>query len=271
VARIAVKVLKDHAKHVGRNLEGRSVLMLTSLPGVFGAEHWGAETRGSNIVLLLGKNSSRGALLARIGIVLTHELFHLWVPNALPLDGNYDWFFEGFTLYQALRSAVRLGFVDFQEYLNTMARVYDSYLATPDRDQFSLIEASQRRWTSSSSLVYDKGMLVAFVGDLILRSASENRRSLDDVYREMFLRFPRAATRVAGNEAIVSLLNEELGSNEFAERYIKRPSGIELETLLAPYGLRVENAGARSSFSVSSGLNKQQRELLRSLGYNRKS
>jgi predicted metalloprotease with PDZ domain len=270
-ARVAAKVLKDHATHVGRNLAGRSVLMLAALPGVFGAERWSAETRGSNVVVLLGKNSSRAALLGKIGIVLTHELFHLWVPNALPFDGNYDWFFEGFTLYQALRSAVRLGFIDFREYADTMARVYDSYLATPERDRFSLIEASQRRWTSSSSLVYDKGMLVAFLCDLKLRSASENRRSLDDVYRELFRRFPRAARRTDGNEAIVSLLNEQLGSNELTERYIKSQGGIELETLLGPYGLRVENAGARKRLSVSSALSRRQRELLRSLGYKRKS
>ncbi len=135
VTKVAAKVVKDHTKHVGRSLEGRSVLMLASLPGVFGAEHWSAETRGSNIVLLLGKNSSRGVLLGKIGIVLTHELLHLWVPNGLPFDGNYDWFFEGFTLYQALRSAARLGFIDFREYLDTMARVYDSYLATPERNR----------------------------------------------------------------------------------------------------------------------------------------
>jgi len=271
VTKVAAKVVRDHTKQVGRSLDGRSVLMLASLPGAFGAEHWSAETRGSNIVLLLGKNSSRRALLGKIGIVLTHELFHLWVPNGLPFDGNYDWFFEGFTLYQALRSAVRLGFIDFREYLDTMARVYDSYLATPERDRFSLIEASQRRWTSSSSLVYDKGMLVAFVFDLMLRGASENRRSLDDFYRELFRRFPQAARRVDGNEAILALLNEELGSNEPAEHYIKSPGGVELETLLARYGLRVESTGARKHLSISPALSRQQRELLRSLGYNRKS
>ncbi len=105
----------------------------------------------------------------------------------------------------------------------------------------------------------------------MLRGASENRRSLDDFYRELFRRFPQAARRVDGNEAILALLNEELGSNEPAEHYIKSPGGVELETLLAPYGLRVENIGARKRLSISSALSRQQRELLRSLGYNRKS
>ena len=87
---------------------------------------------------------------------MSHELFHLWVPNSLQLAGDYDWFFEGFTLYQALRTDLRLGLISFNDYLETIARVYDSYLAASDRDALSLIEASERRWTTSSSLVYEK-------------------------------------------------------------------------------------------------------------------
>jgi hypothetical protein len=269
--KIAVRVLKDHSKHVGHNLDGRSVLMLAPLPGSFGPERWSAETRGASVVLLLGRNSSRGPLLGKLEGVLTHELFHLWVPNALPFDGDYDWFFEGFTLYQALRSAVLLGFIDFSEYLGTMARVYDSYLVTSDRDRYSLIDASKRRWTNATSLVYDKGMLAAFLCDLMLRNASENRRSLDDVYRELFRSYPPSARRVDGNEAIISALNDALGRNGFAERYVRRESKIELQGLLAPYGLIVEDGGVRTRLSVSTALNKQQREILRSLGYNRGS
>jgi predicted metalloprotease with PDZ domain len=189
----------------------------------------------------------------------------------LPFDGDYDWFFEGFTVYQALRSAVLLGFIDFSEYLGTMARVYDSYLATSDRDRYSLIDASQRRWTSPSSLVYDKGMLVAFLCDLMLRNASENRRSLDDVYRDLFRRYLPSARRVDGNEAIFSVLNDALGRNGFAEHYVRSESKIELEALLATYGLMVEHGGARTRLSVSTALSKLQREILRSLGYNRRS
>ncbi len=269
--KVAARVLKDYSKHNGRDLDGRSMLLLAPLPGSFGPERWSAETRGSSVVLLLGRNSSRNALLGKLSVVLTHELFHLWVPNALPLDGNYDWFFEGFTLYQALRSAVRLRFISFQEYLDTIGRVYDSYLATPGRDNASLIEASRRRWTSSSSLVYDKGMLVALLCDLKLRGAGENRRSLDEVYRELFRRFPSSAPRVDGNEAIISLLNEALGSSEFAEQYIEGRSEIELGTMLAPYGLKVDTVVTRRRVTVNTGLNKVQRELLRSLGYNHRS
>ena len=148
-----------------------------------------------------------------------------------------------------------------------MGRVYDSYLATPERDKSSLIEFSRRRWTTGASLVYDKGMLAAFLCDLELRRAGGNRRSLDDVYRELFRRHPPGARRMDGNEAIISALNDALGSSEFAEHFIKGRGEIELAIELAPYGLRVENAGGRNRLSVGVGLGQQQREMLRSLGY----
>ena len=270
VAEIAAKIIKDHSNHAGFDLKGRVALMLAPFPGSFGAERWSAETRGSNVVLLMGHNSPRATLLAQLSVVLTHELFHLWVPNALSLEGDYDWFFEGFTLYQALRSALRLGFIDFQEYLDTIGRVYDSYLHTIERDRFSLLESSLRRWTVASSLVYDKGMLVAFLYDLRLRRASKNRRSLDDVYHELFRRFPPGARRADGNESIISVLNGLDGDEQFARRYVQGPGSIDLETLLPVYGLRMKNSGPLRRLLVDEATNKEQRDLLGSLGYRKR-
>ena len=270
VAEIAAKIINDHSNHAGFDLKGRVALMLAPFPGSFGAERWSAETRGSNVVLLMGRNSRRGPLLAQLSVVLTHELFHLWVPNALSLEGDYDWFFEGFTLYQALRSALRLGFIDFQEYLDTIGRVYDSYLHTIERDRYSLLESSLRRWTLASSLVYDKGMLVAFLYDLRLRRASKNRRSLDDVYHELFRRFPTGARRADANESIVSVLNRLDGDEEFARRYVQSPGSIDLETLLPVYGIRVKNSGLLQHLLIDESIDKEQRDVLVSLGYRKR-
>lgn len=267
VNEVAAKIIKDHTQHVGFGLTGRATLMLSPFPEAVGAERWSAETRGTNVVLLFGQNSPREVLLGRLSVVLTHELFHLWVPNALALDGDYDWFFEGFTLYQALRSAVRLGFIDFEEYLSTMARVYDSHIATPEGATLSLIEGSQRRWTTAPSFVYDKGMLVALLCDLGLRSASKNRRSLDNVYRELLRQHPLGTTRVDGNQALINLINREEGDVKFTRRYILTPGVIRLETELRPYGLLFEMGGNRSHLKVDKSLNSEQLGLLGSLGY----
>lgn len=266
VIAIAEKIIKDHQRHVGFELRENAVLMLAPFSNQVGAERWTAETRGGNVTLVLGRNSPANVLLSRLGVVLTHELFHLWVPGALDLSGDYAWFYEGFTLYQALRCAVRLGFVDFQEYLSTMARVYDSYLATVDRDRLSLVEASQGRWTGASSLIYDKGMLLAFLCDLSLRAASGNRRTLDDFYRNIFREQQHLAGR-DGTETLISLLNQTPGAEQFASRYLSTPASVSLESELPAYGLMIESSNNRRQLMVGPRLSNQQRQLLQSLGY----
>ena len=265
VVKIAADVIKEYIKLTDFRITGRSILMLAPFPDEVAAGRWSAETRGSTVMLMLGRNGRRQDSLARLGIAFTHEFFHLWVPNGVRLAGDYDWFFEGFTLYQALRTALRLGYIDFNEYLNTISRVYDSYLSSPNRDEVSLIEASGRRFTGGSSLVYDKAMLLAFVYDLELRAKTGGKLSLDDIYRRLFL--TRHDERLDANEVIISLLSAPEGMKQLTKSYIRASSSIELGTVVGRYGLEVQSAGASQHLVVKETLSKEQRKLLRSLGY----
>jgi predicted metalloprotease with PDZ domain len=268
---MASQVLKSHLD-VFKAMPGRrATLILLPFFQPAAATKWSAETRGGTVTLLLGKLPSKNNALAMLSVPLTHELFHLWVPNALALTGDYEWFYEGFTIYQAARAAVRLGLLTFPEFLNAIARAYDSYLSVPGRDHASLIEASQSRWTGGEAVVYQKAMLIAFLYDLKVRSQSRGKRSLDDIYRELFRRRAAASHPVeseSSNEVIISLLNSAPGMNVFAESYVRRAVAIDLPVELAPFGLRVDRFGARSRVSVNEALTRQQRDLLRELGYN---
>ncbi|MDQ2975372.1 MAG: hypothetical protein M3R69_08175 [Acidobacteriota bacterium] len=267
-AKLVGKILEEYSKVTGFTLKSDAVLMLIPFPAEAGPDRWSAETRGNDVVLLLGRRASGNRVLATLGIVLAHELFHLWVPNSLKLTGDYDWFFEGFTLYEALRMDLRLGFISFDDYLNTMARVYDSYLSAAERDKLSLIEASQRRWTTSSAVVYDKGMLAAFVYDLMLRNGGKCKASLDDVYRQLFRLY--STGQGSANEIIISLLGEHEGLHSFGQDYVLSAGKFNLGSVLSLYGLRIEQGapGARATrLAVASDISKPQRELLRCLRY----
>ena len=76
-------------------------------------------------------------------------------------------------MYQALRAGMRLGLLTFQDYLNALARAYDIYRSINGRDKLSLLEASRRRWSSRTGIVYRKGLLVAFLYDLTLRQQAK--------------------------------------------------------------------------------------------------
>jgi predicted metalloprotease with PDZ domain len=247
-------------------------LVLSTFPaGAGGANTWSAETRGCKVTLLMGKTPSRVGGLAQLGNALTHETFHLWIPNGVALEGDYDWFYEGFTMYQAVRAAVRLGLVTWPEFLNAIARAHDGSMMTATTRPQSLIEASKERWTSGAATVYSKAMVVAFLYDLNLRNQTGGKRSLDDVYRRIMREHPRVSeTRKVpadGNAASIAELRAELPAGNFIERFISAPVAIDLKKELAPFGLRVEKL-VRTHVSVSDELNKRQRDLLKQLGYN---
>ena len=259
----AANVMKSYVKLTGFKLPGGAFIMIAPLPVRVGDTKWRAETRGSTVVLLIDPAANFRNWVGQLGVIFTHELLHLWVPNGLELEGDYDWFFEGFTLYTALQTALKLNIINFKEYLDTLARVYDSYLSYAD--DVSLIEASERRWTTPGWLVYDKGMLVAFLYDLKIRKESGGATTLADRYRELFGR--RVAANTSGNEAIIALLDSPPAMNGFAREHVETRAKLELEQILPSYGLTLDSSGKQSELRVNQDLNAEQKKLLRALGY----
>ena len=269
---LAGKVLKAHREVFGAMPARQGSLILFPFPQAVGASQWSAETRRSTVTLLMGKLPSKIGALAQLSTPVTHEFFHLWVPNGLALSGDYDWFYEGFTIYQAAETAVRLGLLTFPEFLNSIARAYDA--SKTEADQMSLIEASTRRFTLGRTSVYSKSQVVAFLYDLRLRSLSRNKKSVADVYRKLFREYPttsddsRARKTDNGTDVAANELSTEIGSEDFVRTFIRNPVSINLPAELAPFGLKVETVGLRTRIAVDERIGKQRRDLLRQLGYN---
>jgi len=259
----AGKVMKKYLELTGFKLPAGAFVMIAPLPVKVGSTKWRAETRGSTVVLLMDGSANFQNWRGQLAVVFTHELLHLWVPNALKLEGDYDWFFEGFTLYIALRTALDLNVINFKEYLDTMARVYDSYLSYGE--DISLLDASERRWTTPGSFVYDKGLLVAFLYDLMVRKESGGTTTLADKYRALFSR--PAAEHANGNEVIIALLGSSPATKDLTKTYIENGTKLELERLLPPYGFTLNSSGKSAQLRVSRDLNSDQKQLLRLLGY----
>ncbi len=266
---LAVNILKEHTEVLDGVPRREAMLILIPFPRATGAERWSAETRGGTVMLLSGQSPSKVAALAGLGVPLTHELFHLWVPNGLKLNGDYDWFYEGFTLYQSMRAGMRLQSLGFQDYLNALSRAFDAYKSINERDQLSLLEASRQRWRSGNGLVYHKGLLVAFLYDLKLRQQTKNSRSLDDVYRELFRRRQSEAARADANSTVIGILKSQSGMKEFVEQYVEQAAAIDLRAAIAPFGLEILKGGVRTHISVASQLSRAQRDLLSKFGYNK--
>ena len=265
----AAEILKIYKETVGGAPQQSPTVLLLPLPQAGAAGNlWSAETRGATVVLVSGRLPSKLAAKAQLDGALTHELFHHWVPNGLALEGEYDWFYEGFTNYVALRAGMRRGQLTFHDYLNALGTAYDSYRRARGSREVSLPEASQRRFAGSAALIYHKGLLVAFLYDLTLMRQTGSKISLTDVYRELFRRHARGNPPAEGNSAVVQVLSATGGMSAFVERYVEGSTELLLPSLIEPFGLRVEPGGARTHVGVSDSLDSAQRELLRKLGYN---
>ena len=258
----ATQIMKQYLALTRYRLPHKSAIIIAPFPLASNAT-WKAETRGSTVVLVMDPDAHQDTWIGQLRVIFTHELLHLWVPNSLKLEGDYDWFFEGFTLYMALQTALELKVIDFKTYLATLSGVYDAYSSHPD--EFSLIEGSETRWTSSNTNVYVKGMLVAFLYDLKIRKESGGKALLADRYRELF--DGRVAANANGNEAIITLLDAGPAMSGFGKLYVENKTTLELGQLLPAYGLTLDTSGQKSQLQVSRNLSAEQKQLLRSLGY----
>ncbi len=141
-----------------------------------------------------------------------HEFFHTWNVKRLRPKGMdpYDWqrenyykelwIAEGGTSYYGGILSVRAGLKTPAEYITSVSKAVKEDRERPGNLQQSLVECSFDAWTkfwkdneqsfNSESNYYGKGADVCLLLDLEIRNQTKNKRSLDDVFRDMYKRFP---------------------------------------------------------------------------------
>jgi predicted metalloprotease with PDZ domain len=183
-----------------------------------------------------------------------HEVFHAWnVKRMRPSElwpYRYDdeaptpllWVSEGITDYYADLSMVRGGIIDSAGFFAvTAGKISEVSQLRP----VALEDASLSTWVHPTDgtgyVYYPKGSLAGFLLDIMIRDASDNRRSLDDVmaqvYAESYKRgkgftnadWWRVVTQAAGGKSFA----------DFAERYIDGREAFPWETTLALAGMRI--------------------------------
>jgi predicted metalloprotease with PDZ domain len=196
-----------------------------------------------------------------LGLV-SHEMFHTWNVKQLRPAGihpydyqreNYTrllWMAEGTTSYYDDLTLARTGLFKVDEYLNGLRDLIDAQQKRPGDGVQSVEASSFEAWikfnkptpddANSTVSFYDKGALVNLALDLDLRARTDGERSLDDVMRDLYQRFPLSG---AGFQTIDVL--EALGRasghdhREFYARHIAGTEAIDWNGYLRPIGLEL--------------------------------
>jgi len=182
-----------------------------------------------------------------------HEIFHSWnVKRLRPADMwpyVYDrpeptpwlWVSEGITDYYADLAEVRGGVVVDTGFYRLTAAKMSEVAATPP---VSLEDASLNTWIhpvdGTAYTYYAKGSLAGLMLDVMIRDASNNAHSLDDVMRELYRRdyeqgkgftaddWWRTVTQMAGGKSFA----------RWAELYVGGREAFPWDSILPLAGLR---------------------------------
>jgi predicted metalloprotease with PDZ domain len=183
-----------------------------------------------------------------------HEIFHAWnVKRLRPADMTpyvYDreqptpllWISEGITDYYADLSEVRGKVITPRAfYTNTTGKIDNVAEAVPT----ALEDASLTTWINpvngTKDLYYDKGSLAGMLLDIIIRDASDNRKSLDTVMRDLYestykkgrgfsnADFWAAVSRAAGGKSF----------GDFEKRYVDGREVFPYDSVFPLAGLRL--------------------------------
>jgi hypothetical protein len=239
----------------------KSHVYIIPFPTTVSPGNWEADTRGGTVTILSSDMPFQTQSVQRLHEQLRHEIFHLWMPNAVHLKGNYDWFYEGFALYESLKLGVDLNRLRFDDMLDTLSRAmtFDAAFA----DSRSLIAASKARVTGEDTRLYARGMLIAFLTDLKMISRTHGKEDVTDLLRTIYNKYKDAKNESDGNQAVLAAI-----SDDEIRRYVENGGPINWDAIMNSAGIeKADEKGSISLRSVSKP-NGSQKKFLDKLGYN---
>ncbi len=197
--------------------------------------------------------------------LVAHEFFHTWNvkrirPQALEKfdydQENYTgslWFSEGTTSYYDQIFPLRANLYDAKHYLKLVSKSITRLQTTYGRNVQSLYESSFDTWiklyrpdanTHNSQISYYlKGELVSMLLDLLIRTKTNNLRSLDRVMQIMWERFGKKETGFSEadlHSVIESVAGVDLSS--FWNDYLYGTKELDYQYYLEPFGLELRSA-----------------------------
>jgi predicted metalloprotease with PDZ domain len=186
--------------------------------------------------------------------ITAHEMYHAWnVKRLRPADlwpYDYDepqetpwlWVSEGITDYYADLALVRGQIVDSAAFFGLTSEKIGQVAAQPPT---ALEDASLSTWISpvdgTQYQYYPKGSLAGLLLDVLIRDGSDNARSLDDVFRELYRGVYKKGRGFTANDwwPAVSRAAGGRSFSEFHTRYVDGREPFPWSDVLPRAGLRL--------------------------------
>ncbi|MFM7565437.1 MAG: PDZ domain-containing protein [Flavobacteriales bacterium] len=192
--------------------------------------------------------------------VASHELYHVWnVKTIRPASFqpyrfqslNYSrlgYVYEGITTYMGDYHLLKSGVITPEKYLTLLTNLVQTHIDNPGRYSMSVGDSSIDTWVDGYVMgtpgkkvsIYNEGALIAFYLDYRIRSATQNKCSLDTLMKELFNEFG-SGTNGYEEQDILRILHNLCGIDftSFFTTYVHQANGYEtfLTEAFAFYGI----------------------------------
>lgn len=198
--------------------------------------------------------------------VYAHELFHLWNGKSFfPSDMRCEWFKEGVSNYYTLKALQRVGVLNEETFFALLnGFFYKRYASDPGVGSLSMTDGNEKHdhW----GLVYSGGLFAGISQDIIIRKATNNEHSLDDIMRGLFNDFGgtnQSYTLEDVQNRISSLSGGD--QTEFFNTYVVGSRKIPLDKYLNKAGLQAGIEDDQLRVSRQEEETTEQREVIQGL------
>jgi predicted metalloprotease with PDZ domain len=179
--------------------------------------------------------------------VSAHEFFHLWNVKRIrpislePVDYAREqwtrtlWFAEGVTSTYASYTLVRTGITTPRQFYDDLGSQLTSLEARPARLWQSVEQSSLDAWHEKYGMYrrpelsisyYNKGEILGVLLDAMIRDATDNRKSLDDVMRYLNENFAKRG-RFYDDSADIQAAAERVAGRDFADFFRRYVAGTD--------------------------------------------
>jgi predicted metalloprotease with PDZ domain len=272
-AQIAEKILpllKSQQAYLGGTLPVKNyaflVVMSTHLKnGSYGA----LEHAKSSFYYLPEYNIS--TMASTIRDVSAHEFFHILTPLNFHSEeiGNFDfqkpkmsrhlWLYEGLTEYAAHHTQLQSGLITLDQFMEEMTekanRAIDDYNNKLGFTKLSL--GALDVYKEEYGNVYQKGALIGFCLDLLLRKETNGAYGTQQMMRDLAVQY--GPTKSFPDEALFEIIEKTTkvpAVKEFFARYVNKGWKLPLEDLVTSIGLEFGPI-IQGNFNISYGYQKK--------------
>lgn len=247
-------------------------------PGAGGIEHLNNTTFSFN-----GNNLNDRSAYFRMLFFLAHEYFHHYnVKRIRPIElGPFDydqgnrtnslWWSEGASVYYEYLIVKRAGLCTEEEMLDALRKNIAAFEDKPGKSYQTLAEASWETWSdgpfgrvndevNKTISYYDKGPVVCMLFDFRIRQLTGNKKSLDDVMRDLYYRYYITRRRGFTEFELKQSLERAAGGRmDDLMDYVYTTREIDYRAVLADAGLFMDDT-LRQIRGGWSGLSTRWRE-----------